>query len=66
MAKKILLAQIKANLSASDEMSWDEETQALDDSESDGGDQKAREGSNEASTTTGDGKAFFFTVHNLG
>lgn len=54
IAKKILLAQIKANLSSSDDMSWEEETQA-DESESDG-DQEVREGG-EKNATTGDGKS---------
>lgn len=54
IAKKILLAQIKANLSSSDDMSWDEETQA-DESESDG-DREVREG-DEKNATVGDGKS---------
>eukprot|EP00066_Takifugu_rubripes_P020535 XP_011609801.1 PREDICTED: transcriptional regulator ATRX-like isoform X2 [Takifugu rubripes] len=53
IAKKILLAQIKANLSSSDDMSWDEETQA-DESQSDG-DREVREG-DEKNATVGDGE----------
>lgn len=53
IAKKILLAQIKANFSSSD-MSWDEETQD-DESESDG-DREVREG-DEKNATVGDGKS---------
>lgn len=54
IAKKILLAQIKANLSSSDDMSWDEETQA-DESESDG-DREVGEG-DEKNAAVGDGKS---------
>lgn len=48
------MAQIKANLSSSDDMSWDEETQA-DESESDA-DREVREG-DEKNATVGDGKS---------
>lgn len=58
IAKKILLAQIKANLSASDDMSWDDETQT-DDSKSDG-DQEVKEGDDEENAPLEDGKLFFF------
>lgn len=63
IAKKILLAQIKANLSASDDMSWDDETQT-DDSKSDG-DQEVKEGDDEENAPLGNGKFFFFYIAHL-
>lgn len=56
IAKKILLAQIKANLSASDDMSWDDETQT-DDSKSDGN-REVQEGDDDDNAPLGDGKFF--------
>ena len=63
IAKKILLAQIKANLSASDDMSWDDETQT-DDSKSDG-DQEVKDGNEEDNTPLEDGKWFFCLFTNV-
>lgn len=61
IAKKILLAQIKANYSSGDELSSDEETQE-DESESDA-DKKVKQG-NEDNSTDENGKSpfFFFKV----
>uniref|UniRef100_A0A8C4IIG3 DNA helicase n=1 Tax=Dicentrarchus labrax TaxID=13489 RepID=A0A8C4IIG3_DICLA len=56
IAKKMLLAQIKANYSSGDEISTDEETQE-DESESEGDEVKQ---SNEDNGTDENGKSFFF------
>lgn len=56
IAKKMLLAQIKANFSSADEISSDEETQE-DESESDGDEIKQ---SNEEHGTDENGKSFSF------
>lgn len=57
IAKKILLAQIKANYSSGDDISSDEETQE-EGSESDG--EKEVKQRNEDNATDENGKTFFF------
>lgn len=57
IAKKILLAQIKANYSSGDDISSDEETQE-EGSESDG-DKEVKQ-RNEDNATDENGKTFFF------
>lgn len=57
IAKKILLAQIKANYSSGDDISSDEETQE-EGSESDG-DKEVKQ-RNEGNATDENGKIFFF------
>lgn len=57
IAKKILLAQIKANYSSGDDISSDEETQE-EGSES-GGDKEVKQ-RNEDNATDENGKTFFF------
>lgn len=60
IAKKILLAQINANCSSSDDISSDEES--LEDESESAGDQEVREGSEE--NTTDENGEFFIFVFN--